>query len=115
MNSFKKKIMLNVLTANDFSMSPRTGLAPHVGYVVSIPTARTPIDLKSLNVANVEAQVDDVIYEAAAIGGFVGGWQDNGLYYLDASINVGSKTTALELKRIWGQKAVYDVVNESCI
>ena len=45
----------------------------------------------------------------------IGGWKEDNIYYLDASVWVLDKEDAHTLKRLFRQKALWDVENEEAI
>jgi hypothetical protein len=83
-------------------------LNPTQGYFVSLPNNEFKASLAGFN----PNMVQDFIYKNSEAlnkeNTFVGSWVDNGNVYLDVTVQVMDKRTALELGYRNGQRAIYD-------
>ena len=89
------------------TLDPSTGVAPADGYMVGIAGRGTVLhDLGST--ATAAAWVARTLTELAP-GECLGSWLDDGLIYLDVSVNVDDLETAATLARETGELAIWDV------
>jgi hypothetical protein len=93
------------LQTNDGFSRDNRGLAPIApGYMVSMPNCELRLVHPS---ARTLANWMKVFLLRR--GEFWGGWKDNGLTFLDVSLQVVNRSDALELARIFNQSAIYDL------
>lgn len=85
------------------------GNSPQDGFMVSVPGPEKV--LKALTARSVDSFVKAHSEKLSYPGAYLGVWlnEDNGLWYLDISVNVRKRTHALRLGRNWNQIAVWDV------
>lgn len=102
------------------SIDVESGDSPTGGYMVSTPGA----ELRTRTVpplALIRAWLESVALPECALlrdGGFrpyIGGWVDNGHYYIDVSVCVGREEAARRVGREWRQVAIWDVTRGEAI
>lgn len=89
------------------------GNSPQTGYMVSVPGPEKT--LKSLTARSVDAFTKAHAEKLSHPGAYLGVWfnEEDGLWYLDVSVNVQTRSQALKLGRKWSQIAVWDVANSA--
>lgn len=93
-----------------FSLSA-AGEKPTAGFMVSLVGHEKQIDADTLSVFDIEQYLEEHANELTS-GAFLGAWFDiekTGLMYLDISVNVPDKETALNIGRENKQLAVFDL------
>ena len=109
-----KSLREGLITSGGATIDPSTGEQPTTGYVVSVPgaEARTndiPSDLEfaAWYIGRAEAILRK--YAAKGLRAFLGAWQDGKHSYLDVSVIVPDRATAMNLGREYGQVAIFDL------
>lgn len=89
------------------------GNSPQTGYMVSVPGPEKV--LKALTARSVEAFVKTHERKLNFLGSYLGVWfnSEDGLWYLDISVNIRTRSAALKAGRKWSQIAIWDVANGS--
>ena len=83
-------------------------LNPDNGYFVSIANKGITVDLNNFNQKVVADFITQNAIQLNQLKYFVGSWVENGVVYLDVTVQVTDKRNALELAYRNGQKAIYD-------
>ncbi|MEV5875779.1 hypothetical protein AB0L75_16390 [Streptomyces sp. NPDC052101] len=89
--------------------------APTCGYMVSIAGSERTIPLDDFGPGSLSAYMADYLAGVAGRGLFFGAWVDEGLVYLDLSMNVMDRAEAESMGRLESQLAIFDVVNGDVI
>ncbi|MFD7336701.1 hypothetical protein ACFV98_11940 [Streptomyces violascens] len=90
-------------------------LTPVVGYMVSIAGSERIIPLEDFGPENLAEYVGDYAASVADLGLFYGAWVDEGLVYLDLSMNVIDRSEAVAMGHLESQLAIFDVANGDVI
>jgi len=81
------------------------------GYMVSLKGTETQTTLKDFS----KSLLKQYIKLATKRDAFIGLWLDNGVLYVDISVNVMKRETALSMAKLNNQLAIYDVINNVSI
>lgn len=110
------RILGHIQNKEGFSVPMQGAPEPTTGYMVSLSGYETIFEdtpnwrglaldiLKKLTLADTK---DYPLY--------IGGWYDNGHYYLDVSRNMSDYEEAMRFADENNQLAVYDIANDTCI
>ena len=90
-----------------FTVNATTGEVPESGYCVALAATQNSYGDEGL------ARVIELINSGTTRAEYVGGWlyQESGLYYYDATVVVDNLADAIELGRLNGQIAIFDLNN----
>lgn len=90
-----------------FTINATTGEVPTSGYCVALAATQNSHGDEGL------ARVIELINSGTTRAEYVGGWmdQESGLYYYDATVVVNNLADAIELGRLNGQIAIFDLNN----
>ncbi|MFD7015865.1 hypothetical protein [Streptomyces sp. NPDC059928] len=89
--------------------------APTCGYMVSIAGSERTVPLDDFGPENLAAYMGDYMAGVAERGLFFGAWIDEGLVYLDLSMNVADRSEAEAMGRLESQLAIFDIANGEVI
>lgn len=85
---------------------------PQTGYAVALPLCERIVPLVSLTVDAIETYVVDRTNDLwSHPGAYVGAWVNDGSAYLDLSMVIEDKATALKVGAEYRQIAIYDLAN----
>lgn len=104
-----QQFFTETLNNNGASYSILSGeLNPTNGYFVSLANKGITVDLSDFNQKVVADYISQNAIQLNQAKYFVGSWIDNGVVYLDVTVQVADKRNALELAYNNGQQAIYD-------
>lgn len=81
------------------------------GYMVSLQGSETRTTLKDFNKSILKRYIKLATKREA----FIGLWLDKGVLYVDISVNIMKRETALSMAKNNNQLAIYDVINNVSI
>jgi len=84
------------------------------GYMVSLKGYEKQIDVNNEELLYTEIRLANTKREIFK-GSYVGVWIENGIAYIDVSINIKVLETALEIGKYNEQLAIYDIANNKVI
>jgi hypothetical protein len=103
-------------TAGGFSIKPETLAEPDkAGYMVSLKGWERKFPLTDATEATIAQYFKDTAEERRITGAFAGGWIHGDSAYLDLSVQVMDRAEAEALGARHGQKAIFDLTNETSI
>ena len=86
------------------------------GYLVSLPDNERKHDINDINgVLNEVWRLQGVIQKRQRYNMYVGLWVDGSTVYTDTSILIADKAKAIELGKLYKQKAIYDLDKQESI
>jgi hypothetical protein len=88
------------------------GLKPVTGYMVSFRGKEQKINVLDFNAGHVDSFIRSNLDLLHNRNNFVGTWIDNDIVYLDLSLNILDKDTALVWGKANGQICIWDVKNK---
>ncbi|MGW1867977.1 hypothetical protein ACWCPS_20700 [Streptomyces mauvecolor] len=103
-----------IITDGGLTFSPFLP-TPVVGYMVSIAGSERTIPLEDFGPESLAEYVGDYAASVADRGLFYGAWVDEGLVYLDLSMNVIDRSEAVAMGHLESQLAIFDVANGDVI
>ena len=114
MNNKQLKIIKNYISKHEGATLTANGLGFALlkrGYMVSLQGSETQTTLEKLDKRTIE-KYQKIASERNA---FIGLWLDNGILYVDISINVMQSASALNIAKLNNQLAIYDLKNSQSI
>jgi len=99
---------------NGFTVNKKLEKVSNLDYIVSTPNFETQIPLKLLTFPVFQSLIREYT-ELVEDDKYIGVWIDNDIAYFDVSVSIIQKDLAIELGKMWEQKAIYDYKNNQSI
>lgn len=105
-NQMRLFIIAQVSAGNEFTIDI-FGMAPSRGYMSGFKEAE--LIGANLTQSGIDLWITKNYLKLSTPNLFVGGWVEDGVYYLEMSKNMGDRAHALEFAERYDQKAIWDV------